>query len=131
MSRALLVIRNVQDRRRALHWVDKAPQGTRIEFKAARRTLPQNDRFWAMLSAVAAQVEHCGRKYTAEQWKVLFLHACGQEATYLPALDGTTWIPFGHSSRDLSKAEMAEIMEFIAEWGARHGVTFHEDEAAA
>ena len=132
MGRALIVVRSAEDRARASSWAKKAPSGTRIEFKASKRTLPQNDRMWAMLTDVAQQAEHNGRRYTPDQWKVLFMHACGREVQFIPSLDGSTFIPWGQHSSDLSKEEMSELMEFIAAWGAEHGVRFNEpDEAAA
>jgi hypothetical protein len=126
MSRALIVLRDHLDRSRALSWIAKAPPGTRVEFRAAKRTLPQNDRMWAMLTDVAQQAEHCGRKYTPDQWKVLFMHACGREVQFIPALDGTAFIPWGNRSSELSKQEMAELIDFMAAWGAEHGVSFNE-----
>ena len=132
MSRALIIINGKVDRDRACRWVQTAPSGTRVEFKETKRSLPQNDRMWAMLSDVAKQAEHAGRKYTPDEWKVLFMHALGQEMTFLPALDLKTFVPIGHRSSDLSKAEMTELIELIFAWGAEHGVTFHDSlEAAA
>ena len=52
--------------------------------------------------------------------------ACGREVQFLPGLDGTTFIPWGQSSSDLSKEEMSNLMEIIAAFGAQHGVVFHE-----
>ena len=127
MSRALVVCYSQADRRKAADWCMKAPTGTRIEFKASKRTLPQNDRMWSMLTEVATQVTHLGNKYTPDQWKVLFMHACGREVQFLPGLDEKTFIPWGQSSSDLSKEEMSELIEFIFAWGAEHGVTFHDD----
>jgi hypothetical protein len=126
MGRALIVINTTADRAKASNWIAKAPAGTRVEFKAAKRTLPHNDRMWAMLTDVAQQAQHCGRSYTPDQWKVLFMHACGREVQFLPGLDGTTFIPWGQSSSDLGKHEMTELIEFIFAWGAEHGVTFNE-----
>lgn len=126
MSRALVSIHSAADRQRVAAWASKAPWGTRVEFKQAKRTIPQNDRMWAMLTDVATQVDHAGRRYTPDQWKVLFMHACGREVQFLPALDGSTFIPWGQSSSDLSKGEMTELIEFIFAWGAEHGVRFHE-----
>lgn len=131
MSRALIIIRGDYDRERAASWALKAPPGTRIEFKLAKRTLPQNDRMWAMLTDIAQQSEHNGRKYTPDQWKVLFMHACGREVQFVPSLDGSTFIPWGQSSSDLSKQEMTDLIEFILIWGAAHGVTFHDDKTEA
>jgi hypothetical protein len=45
MARALVVLFNEEQRRRALDFVTKALLGTRIEFKGPKRTLPQNDKF--------------------------------------------------------------------------------------
>ena len=126
MSRALLVIRSDTDRQRAAKWARKAPDGTRIEFKASKRSIPQNARMWAMLSDVARQKEHCGHRYTADQWKCLFMHACGSQVTFLPSLDGSTFVPLGYRSSDLSKEEASELIEFILHWGAENGVRFSD-----
>ena len=125
-KRATLILVNDAVREKAAHWARKLPDGTRVDFKGPQRTLDQNSRLWAMLGDVATQVEHCGRRYTPDAWKVLFLHAIGREVQFLPALDGTTFIPFGQSSSDLSKAEMSDLMEFIACFAAERGVVFHD-----
>ena len=131
MARALIVINGAFDRRKAADWCMKAPIGTRVEFKAAKRSLDQNSKMWACLTDVASQASHMGQRYTADQWKILFLHACGREVQFLPGLDGKTFLPWGQSSSDLSKQEMSNLIEFIFAWGAEHGVTFHEPEARA
>lgn len=131
MSRALITINSDIDRKKAANWVWSAPRGCRIEFKAAQRSTDQNARMWAMLTDVATQVEHSGRRYTPDQWKVLFMHACGREVQFLPALDGATFIPWGQSSSDLSKHEMSELIDFIGAWGAEHGVAFHDPQEKA
>jgi hypothetical protein len=129
MSRFLVVINSTVDRVRAAKALASAPFGTRVEFKAAKRSLPQNDRMWAMLSDVAQQKQHAGRKYTADQWKVLFMHACGREVQFIPSLDNSTFIPWGQRSSDLTKDEMSNLIDFIAVWGAENGVTFHDPES--
>lgn len=126
MSRAQLTLSGQVDRDRAVKWIGQAPAGTRVVFKDSKRTLAQNDRMWAMLTDVATQKEHAGRRYTPDQWKVLFMHACGREVQFIPSLDNTTFIPWGQSSSDLSKHEMTELIEFIFAWGAEHGVQFHD-----
>lgn len=131
MGRALIIVRSDLDRRKAAGWCQKAPPGTRVEFKASKRTLPQNDRMWAMLTDVANQKEHAGRKYTPDQWKILMMHACGREVQFIPALDGKTFLPWGQSSSDLSKGEMSELMDFMEAWGAEHGVVFHDQKKDA
>lgn len=125
MSRALIILSCSADRQRAHNWVEKAPWGTRIEWKAVKRSLPQNDLMWAMLTDIAAQKEHNGRKYTPDQWKVIMLAAVGREVQFIPSLDGKTFIPLGRSSSDLSRDEMGTLIDFMDSWGAENGVTFH------
>lgn len=126
MSRALVIIDGPAARKKIIDWTTKAPFGTRVEFKATKRTLPQNDRMWAMLTDIAQQKTHAGRRYTPDQWKVIFMHACGREVQFIPSLDGSTFIPWGQSSSDLSVGEMTELIEFLFSWGAENGVVFHE-----
>jgi hypothetical protein len=131
MSRALITLNTAADRQRAHHWVEKAPWGCRIEWKAEKRSLDQNSLMWALLTDVATQKEHHGRRYTPDQWKVIFMAACGREVQFIPSLDGSTFIPWGQSSSDLSKAEMTDLIEFIFAWGAENGVAFNEPKARA
>jgi hypothetical protein len=131
MPRALITIHGDQDRVRAARWCAQLQPGSRVEFKDAKRSLPQNDRFWAMLTDVATQKEHAGRKYTPDQWKILFMHACGREVQFIPSLDNKTFIPWGQSSSDLSKQEMTDLIEFMFAWGSENGVTFHDQSEAA
>lgn len=131
MSRAVILLSRADDRIRAKSWIDKAPWNTRVEFKAEKRSREQNDRMWAMLTDIAAQKEHSGRRYTPDQWKVLFMHACGREVQFIPSLDASTFIPWGQSSSDLSKGEMSNLIEFMLAWGAEHGVVFHDGQEKA
>jgi len=126
MGRALLVLETDFDRQKAVNWIGKAPVGTRVEFKASKRTLPQNDLLWALLTEVSQQITHAGNKYDPSEWKLLFLHAFGREIQFLPGLDGKTFLPVGQSSSDLSKEEMTDLIEFILSWGAQNGVVFRE-----
>lgn len=129
MGRALVIVQTQADREKVASWARKAPVGTRVEFKASKRTVDQNSRMWAMLTDVAMQAKHMGRSYTPDQWKVLFMHACGREVQFLPSLDGSTFIPWGQRSSDLSKQEMTDLIETIFAWGAEHHVVFHEPQA--
>jgi hypothetical protein len=131
MSRALVVINTGADRNLVATWAAKVPWGTRIEFKAPKRTLPQNDRMWAMLTDVAQQVDYHGLKLTTDDWKLLFLDALKREVRMVPNLDGNGLVSLGRSSSDLSKREMTDLIELIFAWGAQHGVTFKDDEGSA
>lgn len=129
MGRAVLVLINDELKRKAINWIKRAPQGTRVQFNGPKRSLPQSALMWSLVTSVAEQKEHFGRKYTPDQWKILFMDACGREVQFMPSLDGKTFIPWGHSSSELSKEEMSELIEFIYSWGAQNGVRFHNDPA--
>jgi hypothetical protein len=131
MSRVLLVLVSTATREKAKLWVDGAPQFTRLEFKAPRRTLPQNSRFWAMLTDVSTQVPWHGIKLSPDDWKLLFLDALKREVRMVPNLDGNGFVSLGRSSSDLSKEEMGDLMELISAFGANRGVKFHTEENAA
>jgi NinB protein len=126
MSRALIILDTPEDRARAVHWCQHLPPGTRIEFKKSKRTLPQNARMWAMLTDIAEQKEHVGRRYTPDLWKILMMHGTGLEVQLIPSLDNETMIPWGQSSSDLSKEEMAELIEFMFCWGANNGIVWSD-----
>ena len=130
MSRALLILDTPAARMRATTLIHKAPTGTRVEFKAAKRSLDQNSRMWAMLTDVATQLEWHGQKLRADDWKMIFMDALKRELRVVPNIDGNGFVNLGRSSSDLSKAEMSDLQELIAAFGARHGVRFHEQEAA-
>jgi hypothetical protein len=124
MTRALIILHNKDDRKKAARWADGIPLGSRIEFKAPKRTLPQNDRFWAMLTDIAQQKTYHGLRLTTEDWKLLFLDALKREVRIVPNLDGTGFVNLSKSSSDLGKGEMSDLMEIVSAWGAKNGVVF-------
>lgn len=130
MTRYAFTLNSSADKARAINAITSAPAGTRIDVKAAKRSLPQNDRLWAMLTEIAMQLEWHGQKLRPDDWKVLFLDALKRETRAVPNLDGTGVVELGRSSSDLSKSEMSDLMELIAAFGANHGVEFSERVAA-
>lgn len=126
MSRALITIKGEEDRALGAKWIAKAEPGTRIEFKAMKRTLPQNDRMWAMLTDIAMQLPWHGHKLRPDDWKILFLDALNREVYAVPDLYGIGTVNLGRSSSDLSKDEMAQLMELMAAFGAEHSVKFRD-----
>ena len=130
MSRATIIINSTAARHRAASWVEKASPGTRIEFKAPKRSLPQNDRMWAMLTDVAQQVRWHGIRLSPDDWKLMFLDALKREVRLVPNIDGNGFVNLGRSSSDLSKGEFSDLLELIFAFGAKHGVRFGDDETA-
>lgn len=133
MSRAVLILNSGSERTRAIHWIDIAPDGTRIEFKAPKRTTDQNAKMWAMLTDIAGQLRWGwdGEKLSTEDWKDVFMHALKRELRTAPSLDRSGPVALGRSSSDLSKEEMSDLLELIMEFGTRNGVVFHDSRESA
>lgn len=127
MSRHLITLYGRNDRARAIRSIDAAPAGTRVELKAAKRTLPQNDKMWAALTDVSHQVVWHGKKLRPDDWKLVFLDALKRELRIVPNIDGNGFVNLGRSSSDLTKQEMSDLIEIIHAFGAQHGVEFHDD----
>lgn len=95
----------------------------------------QNALLHALLTEVAEHVEWAGRRRDVETWKRLlvaaWLRARGDSVEFLPALDGHgVDIVFRRTSR-LTKAECAELIDFVQAWAADRGVHINEPEIAS
>jgi hypothetical protein len=135
MGRALLVLANDHFRQKAIDWIQRAPMDTRVEFKGPKRTTPQNDRMWAMLTDLSLQLAWYGQQLTPEDWKLVMLDALRREKSeqirMVPNTDGSGFVPLGTSSSDLSKDEMTDLIEIIFAFGAQHGVEWSEPKGKA
>lgn len=127
MSRATVIIRNDADRAKIARWAAGVPSGTRVVFKQTKRSVPQNDKMWALLTEVSQQVLWHGVKFSTDDWKLIFLDALKRELRTAPNIDGTGFVNLGRSSSDLSKEEMSGLIELIFKFGAEHNVKFNED----
>jgi hypothetical protein len=122
VSKHLLILMNDTVRARAMRWVSRLPVGTRVEFSEPRRTTDQNAKLWALLGDVSRNHEHHGRRYSPDDWKVLFMLALGKEMRFAPSLDGHGFVPLGTRSSKLSKAEMSDLIEFILVYCAENEI---------
>jgi hypothetical protein len=130
MTRALVVLNSRHERECAASWAWKLPSGSRVEFKAPRRSLDQNSKLWATLTEIALQVDWYGQKLSAEDWKDVFT-ASLRKARVVPGIDAGTYVPLGMRTSDMSKSEFSELLELIHAFAAEHGVVFSEDRERA
>lgn len=135
MGRALLVLANEAFRLKAIDWIRRAPLDTRVEFKGPKRTLPQNDRMWAMLTDLSGQLAWHGQRLAPDDWKLVMLDALRRETheqlRIVPNTDGTGFVNLSTSSSDLSKDEMTSLIEIIFAFGAQHSVDWSEPKGKA
>jgi hypothetical protein len=112
-------------RERACALVHKAPQGFVATIAEPKRTLEQNDKLWAMLTDVSVAMPQ-ERRHTPDDWKCIFMSACGWEVQFLEGLDGRPF-PQGFRSSKLTKAQMSALIDFIQAWGDENGVQWTEE----
>jgi len=102
-----------------------APDNCVVSITKPKRTIPQNDKMWAMLQDVA-RAQPDGRQHTTDRWKALFMNSLGHQCQFEQGLDDTGPIPMGYSSSQLNVGQMRDLIEVIYEYGARHSVTWKE-----
>ncbi len=93
------------------------------EYKSTR-TIEQNNKMWAMLGEVSAQVDWYGNKLTDEEWKDVFTAALKKQKA-VPGLDGG-FVVIGARTSKMKIAEMVELIELMYAFGAERGVNFGE-----
>lgn len=130
MSTALITVYGPADRERAARLASQVPAGTRISFKASKRTIDQNSLLWALLTDISRQVVWHGQKLTADDWKTM-LTASLRKSMVVPGIDAGTLVPLGMSTSGMSKQEFGELIELIYAFGAERDVVFSDQEAAA
>lgn len=94
-----ILLNSAYSRARAYGLIERAPAGWVVTIAEPKRTTDQNSRLWAMLSDVAVS-KPLGRMHTPEEWKCIFMSACGWEVAFLPGLDGR-FLPYGYRSSSL------------------------------
>ena len=104
--------------------VDGAPEGAVVNIRAAKRTLDQNALMWARLSDIS-RAKPEGKDWQTDVWKAAFMSALGIEAKLYGGIDGGEPFLLQRSS-NLTVAEMADLLMFIAEYGDRHEVQWSE-----
>ena len=113
-------------------WLLAGGQRLVLEIKPETRSDAQNRLLHACLSEISKQVEWAGCKRDVDTWKRLltaaWLRARGEPIEMLPALDGHgVDIVFRRTSQ-LTKAECAELSEFVMAWAAERGIVIHAPE---
>lgn len=109
-------------------WLGAGGERLVLEVRPEKRSNPQNRLLHALIADIAAQVEWAGAKREPEVWKRLLTAAWsrvhGQHVEVLPALDGHGVDLVPARTSKLTKAECADLCEFITAWGVDQGVRF-------
>lgn len=113
-------------------WLMASDTRLTLEIRPEKRSDAQNRLLHACLSEISKQVEWAGAKRDVDTWKRLltaaWLRARGEPIEMLPALDGHgVDIVFRRTSQ-LTKAECAELSEFVLAWAAERDIVIHATE---
>jgi hypothetical protein len=100
-----------------------------LEIKTANRSCQQNAKYHAMIDEIAQQAQHLGSKWDSDSWKRLlvdqFLKDSGQKTgKVIPNLAGDGIVQLGMQTRDFTKEQASEFVEWLFAWGAEHGITY-------
>lgn len=102
----------------------RAPRGSVGNIRAATRTNDQSSKMWAMLSDIS-RAKPMGRMHTPDDWKAIFMNACGWEVQFIEGLDGRPF-PQGFRSSRLTVKQMSDLIEYMTAFCAEHQVELSE-----
>jgi hypothetical protein len=106
----------------------QADQRFTLEVRPETRSLKENALLHSLLTQISNQIEWAGQKRDAETWKRLmtaaWLRATGQQVEILPAIDGHGIDVVFRKTSKLSRAECADLIEFVLAWSTEQGVKF-------
>lgn len=131
MSRWTFVI-NRSNRDLIRRWLEKAPDGFRVEISEPKRTDAQNKLLWPILTAISTQVQHFGLRLSPDDWKDLLTARYRRDVRLVPNLDGDGMVALGMRTSNMTKAEFSDFLEAVFAFCAEAGVdTTQLEERAA
>jgi hypothetical protein len=125
---ATIVLNTGADRDKAIRWCSQIRDGTRVTFKAPRRSLDQNAKMWSMLTDISRQVKWHGYDLSPDDYKCLFTAGL-RKAFVVPDLENTSFVMLGLRTSDMSVEEMSNMIELMFKFGAEHNVTWTDPNA--
>lgn len=126
MKRVFLV--HAQARRAAADYCQSMPDGTVVEFKAARKSRSQEQKYHACINEIAASHRHLNRALDAETWKRLLVDQFRRDTMddeeigeywrqhpieFIPALDGSGLVILGDQTRDFPKVVAMAFIDWL------------------
>jgi hypothetical protein len=102
-----------------------------LEIKDATKSRHQEEKYHAMIGEVAKQAQQLGAKWDAESWKRLLVDQFCKDnglktGAVIPNLAGDGIVQLGMQTRNFTKEQASEFVEWLHAWGAEHGVTFEQ-----
>ena len=115
-----------------LHWdkITKALDAGKhltMEIKLVSKTREQEEKYHAMIGDIAKQAQHMGAKWSAEDWKRLLVDQYMRDigmysGKVIPNLDSSGIVQLGHQTRNFTKEQASEFVEWLYSWAASNGI---------
>jgi len=98
-----------------------------LEIKEQSKSREQERLYHELIGQIAKQAQHLGAKWSAEDFKRLLVDQFVREqgisnGKVIPNLDGTGIVQLGFQTRNFSKEQASEFVEFLMAWASEHGV---------
>ena len=100
-----------------------------LEIKPINKSREQEEKYHAMIGEIAKQAQHLGAKWGAEDWKRLLVDQFCKDtgltgSKVIPNLSGDGIVQLGFQTRNFTKEQASEFVEWLHSWGANNGITF-------
>ena len=115
-----------------LHWdkITKALDDGKhltMEIKLVSKTREQEEKYHAMIGDIAKQAQHMGAKWSAEDWKRLLVDQYMRDigmysGKVIPNLDSSGIVQLGMQTRNFTKEQASEFVEWLYSWAANNGI---------
>jgi hypothetical protein len=136
-ARRTFVLAHDQARNNAARFVMQAPAGFMVVISEPGKKRIQEEKYHAMISDIARQVEHIGRKWDADDMKRLLIDEFADEmrasgsplhhdGRVIPSFDGRRIVQLGVQSRGFYVKEAAAFIEFLYAFGSARDVIWSE-----
>jgi hypothetical protein len=94
-----------------------------MEIKLSSKTREQEEKYHAMINDIAKQAQHLGAKWSADDWKRLLVDQFMRDTRdsggkVIPNLDGTGIVQLGFQTRNFTKEQASEFVEWLYAWSA-------------
>lgn len=122
-------------RRRAAQYIAEAPEGYTVSISPPKRNSGQNAALHAWISEIAKTLTLGGQRHDSEVWKRALVAAWsrtrGESVLIIPAIDGQGVDLVPRRTSQLTKAECADLLEYVIAYAVEHGVDAEELDANA
>lgn len=134
MEKRTLPLVSPTHRKFAASWCLEAPEGWTVEFRPARRSDAANAKMHAMLGEISKQVQWCGAWLSIEDWKRIATAMLKKDRFVRDVAEdgqpGGGLIVVGARTREMSNAEISDVIAWLEWFGAQHRVTFRDQTEA-